>query len=57
MPKVTEYFCDRCNEKISMRKVTKITCNDYIYGSNEFYLCYKCSKDFEKFIKNEKEKK
>lgn len=57
MPKVTEYFCDRCKEKISMRKVTKITCNDYIYGSNEFYLCYKCSKDFEKFIKNEKEEK
>lgn len=56
MPKVIEYFCDRCKERISMRDVTKIIYNDYIYDPDEFYLCYKCNKDFEKFMKNEKDK-
>ena len=57
MPKVTEYFCDRCKEKIGMRDVTKIIYNDYIYDPEEFYLCYNCNKDFEKFMENKKEKK
>ena len=54
MPKVIEYFCDRCKEKIGMRDVTKIIYNDYIYDPTEFYLCYNCNKDFEKFMRNKK---
>lgn len=56
MGKVIEYFCDRCKERINMRGVTKIIYNDYIFDPTEFYLCYKCNKDFEKFMKNEKDK-
>lgn len=57
MGKVIEYFCDRCKERINMRDVTKIIYNnDYIFAPIEFYLCYKCNKDFEKFMKNEKDK-
>ena len=57
MSKVIEYFGDRCNEKIGIRDVTKIIYNNYIYDPEEFYLCYNCNKDFEKFMENKKEKK
>lgn len=52
MPEIQEYMNGGI-KKLSDVKLGMEIIKNYTYDSKRYHLCYKCRKDFERFMKNE----